>query len=342
MLLHIGNKVRFIHTGVEGKIVDRLDDGLFIVELSEGIEIPASGEHLQRIDAEVSSVKAKIINHSPKATPTPVPPPKTQFQTLKGHGIQLAFELQTGGSMQRYSVYIVNDTLYKAIYEVKIIVKDETKKKTTDVVKPKSVALIMEMPSDYLSDNPRFEINCQQISTEGKTDWLKKELKVKPKNFFSKKKTAPILGRQAHVYPLFAPLELKKKLESLQQYTKQKIAQKIPTPKRTDQYHHWTGHDVKRFANFPLEKDLHIEVLVKDHSRMSNGEILKKQLRVFEEYLEEAIQLGVERVFVIHGKGKGKLKNEIASILMKHPLVKTFKNEYHSKYGTGATEVIFE
>jgi dsDNA-specific endonuclease/ATPase MutS2 len=44
---------------------------------------------------------------------------------------------------------------------------------------------------------------------------------------------------------------------------------------------------------------------------------------------------------VIHGLGKGKLKNEIATRLINHPEVKTFKNEYHPKYGFGATEIIF-
>jgi dsDNA-specific endonuclease/ATPase MutS2 len=87
---------------------------------------------------------------------------------------------------------------------------------------------------------------------------------------------------------------------------------------------------------------LHIENLVKDHSKMSNGEIMKTQLNHFHGYLDEATRLGVQKVFVIHGIGKGKLRNEIATILMRNPDVKTFKNEYHPKYGTGATEVFFD
>jgi len=61
----------------------------------------------------------------------------------------------------------------------------------------------------------------------------------------------------------------------------------------------------------------------------------------FDRFIDKAIRLGVPRVYVIHGIGKGKLKNMIASRLIQIPEVQTFKNEYHPRYGWGATEVIF-
>ena len=75
---------------------------------------------------------------------------------------------------------------------------------------------------------------------------------------------------------------------------------------------------------------------------MNNAEILRLQLRTFDDYLEKAIRVGVPKVFIIHGLGKGRLRNEIASRLIRHPEVETFKNEYHPRYGYGATEVIFK
>lgn len=345
MLLGIGNKVRFIHTGTEGKIVDRLNDGMFIVEVVDGIEIPASPEHLERIDRALSgsSVKARVIQTSkPKNDREKIPMPERQYEILKSEGIQMAFELMQDGSMQRYAVYILNDTQYQALYEIEIRVKGSSIKKVNGKVDPLSVFQIMEMPSDYLSDNPLLVVNCRQISTEGMTDWLKKEFKLKPKQFFGKRKTAVLLDRQAYVYKLFEPYQLKKKEESLEKYTKKKIAEQPIKNRPEKMYKQWTGANVEKFANFPLEKDLHIEKLVKDHSKMSNGEIFKLQIRTFHEYLDEAIRLGVRKVFVVHGHGKGKLKNEIATILLQNPDVKTFRNEYHPRFGTGATEVIFE
>lgn len=345
MLLGIGNKVKFIHTGAEGKIVDRLEDGMFIVEIMEGVEIPASSEHLERIDRNPkdSSVKARIIkSQKPIENREDRPRAQRQYEILKSEGIQMAFELMRDGSMQRYAIYILNDTQYQALYEIEIRVKGKQIKKVNGKVDPLSVLMITEMPSDYLSDNPLFVVNCRQISTEGMTDWLKKEFKLKPKQFFKKKKTAVLLDRQAYVYKLFEPYELKKKEESLQKYTQKKMAEQPIKSKTGKMYEQWSGADVQKFASFPLEKDLHIEKLVKDYSKMSNGEIFKLQIKTFHTYLDQAIRLGVKKVFVVHGHGKGKLKNEIATILMQSPDVKTFKNEYHPRYGTGATEIFFD
>ena len=61
----------------------------------------------------------------------------------------------------------------------------------------------------------------------------------------------------------------------------------------------------------------------------------------FQRFLDNAIKLGVPRVFVIHGVGEGKLREAIAARLAENPNVSKFKNEFHHKYGYGATEVIF-
>jgi dsDNA-specific endonuclease/ATPase MutS2 len=49
----------------------------------------------------------------------------------------------------------------------------------------------------------------------------------------------------------------------------------------------------------------------------------------------------VDRIFVIHGVGEGKLRDVISTQLMQMTEVKSFKNEFHPRYGFGATEVIF-
>ncbi|MBK6949349.1 MAG: Smr/MutS family protein [Haliscomenobacter sp.] len=100
-------------------------------------------------------------------------------------------------------------------------------------------------------------------------------------------------------------------------------------------------HEVREAAEFLPELDLHIEKLVNDPAHLSNAQIAQLQLKVFEDYMDKAIRLGLERVFIIHGLGKGRLKDMIASRLIRMPEVLTFKNEFHPKYGHGATEVIF-
>ena len=62
----------------------------------------------------------------------------------------------------------------------------------------------------------------------------------------------------------------------------------------------------------------------------------------FQRFFDQATRLGVSRVFVIHGVGEGKLKEAIAERLKGDPHVAKFKNEFHPKYGYGATEIIFK
>jgi dsDNA-specific endonuclease/ATPase MutS2 len=102
-----------------------------------------------------------------------------------------------------------------------------------------------------------------------------------------------------------------------------------------------TRHEVSEMAHFSPEIDLHIENLSKDYRGLSNGDILKIQLRHFDSFMDKAIRLGVDRIFVIHGLGKGTLKDSIHSRLVSEYRIKTFRNEYHPRYGWGATEVEF-
>jgi DNA mismatch repair protein MutS2 len=66
------------------------------------------------------------------------------------------------------------------------------------------------------------------------------------------------------------------------------------------------------------------------------------QLEQFEAALDRAIAAGKMEFRVVHGHGKGKLKQEIYKLLDKHPQVRSYENTYHSKYGYGSTLIILK
>ena len=78
---------------------------------------------------------------------------------------------------------------------------------------------------------------------------------------------------------------------------------------------------------------------------MSREEIDLHRLTVDEaiprldDFLHEAFQAGLYRVWVIHGKGSGILRLEVGRYLSNHPLVRLHgpADRYHG--GTGATQV---
>jgi dsDNA-specific endonuclease/ATPase MutS2 len=87
-----------------------------------------------------------------------------------------------------------------------------------------------------------------------------------------------------------------------------------------------------------MEINLHIEDLLDNYSRMSNGEIVVVQLKHFQKALDKAISGHYKKLIVIHGVGNGRLKHEVRLILTADNF--RFHDASYSKYGYGATEVI--
>ena len=77
--------------------------------------------------------------------------------------------------------------------------------------------------------------------------------------------------------------------------------------------------------------DLHLENITT--GRVAPQDALFVQIENFEVALDKAIASGKLEFRVVHGLGKGKLKQEIYKILDKHPNVRSYENNYHSRYG---------
>jgi len=90
------------------------------------------------------------------------------------------------------------------------------------------------------------------------------------------------------------------------------------------------------------ELDLHIEALVGDAKGLTNAEITKIQMDTLQRYVQLAIVHRQERMVVIHGLGKGKLRDDVHAALKAIPEVARYKNEWSGKYGFGATEITFK
>ena len=58
-----------------------------------------------------------------------------------------------------------------------------------------------------------------------------------------------------------------------------------------------------------------------------------------DEFLHTAFRSGYYRVWVIHGKGSGILKQEVGRFLAKHSLVKSYHPADSQRGGSGATQV---
>lgn len=350
MLFSVGTKVKFLHTGDEGVITKRLGNGMVNVYLKDvDMEIPVFPEDLIRAEQVFTKpeVKAKIIQgkKEKKVVPPERPDIESQYTILKSYGIQLAFDpiLKDDGSPDKYTIYLLNDTKNDFIYDLVLNFFGEEEQNWNGKLNRMSFLKLGTLLFDDLNDSPSFDISCWKATTEGQGEKQSKTIKIKPKQFFKSTRTAPFLNKRVHIYKAFENTDTKQKdqKEDLKSYTKRNTRPvKFRNP-NAGLSRSVSQFDSKEFAEFTAEIDLHIEKLIENPHKMSNAEIVRVQLSHFDEFIMKAIRLGVPSVFVIHGIGKGRLKNEIASRLMQIPEVKTFKNEFHPRYGWGATEVIF-
>jgi hypothetical protein len=88
-----------------------------------------------------------------------------------------------------------------------------------------------------------------------------------------------------------------------------------------------------------LVVDLHIEELIENSHKMSAGDKLNHQLITFEKYFSTAFSQGFKKLIIIHGVGKGVLKDNIIQKLKDYHFVK-HKDADYLRFGYGATEII--
>jgi Smr domain len=351
MLFSIGTKVKLRFTGETGVITALLDDGMLMVRMGADpdLEIPAFEEDLVRdVDAEPKLSGAKFIQG--QQIKKPEPPPRrhlsVQYVILRPKGVQIVFEPMPGsdGTVSRYKVWLLNDTVYEFIFDFKLDTISREIGQHSEKLSAVTAIEICDLIFDDLNDGLEAWCSLQRITTQGLDTPLERSLKIRPKQFFNNFNTAPVLNVPAHQFILFDSFEpansSSNATETLQEYAKE---HQKKTPKSSS----GSGqklqiNDLEAFANFIPEIDLHIENLINGHVRLDKSEILRIQLLHFHRFLDKAIRLGAARIFVIHGVGEGKLRNAIAEQLRSHPHVRKFKNEYHHKYGYGATEVILE
>lgn len=347
MLFAIGTKVKFLHTGDEGVVKKMLKEGMVMVYIEAmDMEIPAFVDDLIQADdfyKKQTKAKAKVVQGKIEKDLKPKRmPAATQYTILKSYGIQLAFDpiLKQDGTTEKYLYYLINDTRYDVIFEMTLFLDGEEVKQWSDKLESVSTYPLGTFFFDHLNDHPNFQIQAWQITTAGKGDEQSKTLKIKPKQFFKNVLTAPLLNKRMHVFKIFENLSEPedKGKEDLKTYAKRNSK---PAKYQDPNLRKFQTHNSKEFSEFSAEIDLHIEKLVEKTHKMTNAEILKIQLDHFDKFIAKAIRLGVPKVYAIHGVGKGRLKDEIASRLIQNQDVQTFKNDYHPRYGWGSTEIVF-
>lgn len=347
-------RVKNIHTGQIGRVTRWLDDAMVMLQI-DGDEIPAFVEDLLPASSDERNESVLTKKMLKNAAPPPPPAAPTVLKIMGGmvenRGILLAFEPipLPNGLVSGYKIWLLNDSPDDFLFVFSWKTTAGSSAQIDEKSASRSCRFLNEMPYENLNRQPVISFEMRRLTTAGSSEPRHKSLKIKGKTFFQSLQLLPILENEAHVLPLFEKGEIEKTgseiaskpaAESLADYSK-KLAKKAAKP-TAEQRSTYRWLDLEEKAGFEPEIDLHIEKLVADASKLTPGECLQIQLRRSDDFLDRAWRLGIDQVFLIHGLGAGKLRDMIHARLRNRPEIAWFRNEFHRKYGYGATEVIFK
>lgn len=88
------------------------------------------------------------------------------------------------------------------------------------------------------------------------------------------------------------------------------------------------------------EIDLHLHEILEDESGMDDYDKLQYQLNILRKEIKRLHQLRIREAVVIHGVGKGRLRDEVRAVLTESPAVIDFYDASFKKYGAGATHIV--
>jgi len=326
MLFAVGTRVRLRHSRETGVVSRLMDAGMVEVVLDrDQLNIPVAVDDLLPLEAR------------PKAGTNPAAlRARAPAHLLSGKGILLAF--LPGEVEGEFLAVLANDAHTPIVYSLEKRRKGHAPARQRNQLEAGEIHPLGDFFFDELNDQPAFHVQCWEKKAAGTGSALENTLRIRPKTFFRKQEDLPILGRRATVYVVgcFEASE-EKHTEDLRQYTRERLNE---LPEAREDYLQ-VDIDLWEVAEFNPVLDLHLDALVEDPAAIPPQEILRLQLEHFERFVQKAYRLGLERVFVIHGLGKGRLRQAVRQRLREMPMVLEFNNDYHPHYGFGATEVIF-
>lgn len=187
---------------------------------------------------------------------------------------------------------------------------------------------------DTLNDRPSITLDCKLLEPKtGLKGAFSCRCKLKPKLILQPGITIPLFAKPVYQQVLIDKLPMDQRSDAPLKDVLKRKAKAAPTQ---------ISAAIMKKANLLPVIDLHAEALGINPKALDNGAILALQLRAFQEWLDAVIRFGYDKVYVIHGDGKGVLKRHIHETLSTWPFVIDYNNNYHPRYGTGATEIHIE
>jgi len=337
MKFSIGDRIKLRQTGEEGIVIAELNKTMVEVEVN-GTVFPAFIDELDHPYLDWFTKKAPKTQKRSAPEQLPVEKIKDRIPKL-AKGVYLSFfPVYVSDTFEdvvdHLKIYLVNELPVDIKYGYEERVGDNTVFKLESTLHAFGNLYLHNVAYADMNDKPKF---IWRLAHAGNPLLAKAEglLKLKPEKLFEHLDQCLKNNEPAFSYLLITDFVLPPKKEKHDaDFPVAPVIVKEKAPKEK----FVSLHNLEPARH---ELDLHAEALIKNLMGMSNGDILKIQLDTLERYLHLAIAHRQHSMIVIHGLGKGTLKEEVHKILKATREVGRYKNEWSHKYGFGATEIIF-
>lgn len=340
MKYQIGDEIIVLLSHEEGKVVDIMNENMVMIEV-RGVKFPAYMDQIdfpyfyrftkKKVVEDKKEVKT-FIDNIPKEKPKP-----NQIKVADGVWLsfipKFALDDFNDEVVELLKIHLINKTnqAYNFIYIQKFA--GEASFELKNEIKPFHDFYIHDIDFASVNDSPSFFVDFSlQQPDKKKADHFETSLKLKPKQVFQRIEEMKDKNEPTISYKLF------------DEYPERQFEEKFEL----------SGLAAKGFKIYEANKirqnleparsvvDLHIEKLSNNWQHLSNFEILTIQLKEFEKWYDLAVAHRQPSLVIIHGVGKGKLKDEIHDELKLKKEVKYFVNQYDARFGYGATEIFFK
>jgi hypothetical protein len=335
MKFEIGDKVLVLHSSEEGEIVDIINKEMVMVDV-HGVKFPA---YIDQLDFPYFKqfTEKKPLSEKPKKFVDDVRKEKSA-QNKIADGVWLTFlpvfDSDEFGDefVKELKLHLINNTQqgYNFSYSLNYFGKDDFELKNQ--IHTFEDFYLHDIAFEDINDNPNFEFDFSLLTPEKKkAEHYETSLKIKPKNIFLRVEEMKKKNEATFSYKLF------------DDYPDKTVDEKIEVKTSSKNYKIYEASQARnQLEPAKHEVDLHIEKLTDNWSHMSNFEMVTLQLQTFEKYFDLAVAHHLPSMIMIHGVGSGKLRDEIHDLLRMKRNVKSFINQYHARYGYGATEIFFQ
>ena len=340
MKFEVGDNVVVKHSHEDGKVVEILGDKMVLVEV-RGVRFPAYTDQLdfpyfkqftsKKLFEEKKPAK-KYIDSVKREKTAP------RYQVAEGVWLLLfpvfSKDVFDDDIVDELKVYLVNQTTTGLKFHFWLNYQGETDMELQNEIPGLQDFYLLNIPFEDLSNNPVFDFEFSLMTPDKKkAEYYEASYKPRAKQVFKQIETLKQKGEAFFSQQLFDRYPEKQALQS-----DMPAIDPFASLSKAG-FRVVAGKKINTEPPPPSVLDLHIEKLTDAYRNMSAHEKLTLQMREFEKWLDKAELHYMKHLWVIHGVGSGRLKEEVHELLKYRDSVKSFVSQYHPWYGHGATEI---